>query len=390
MITQYIDRILDLSELLEYGSQFLFGPRQTGKSSYIKNELKDQAVLYWNLLDITLVSRINSNPSLLRNQLRMSPRKSGLVILDEIQKVPFLLDEIHSLIEETDFHFLLTGSSARNLRKKGVNLLGGRAGTSFMHPLVYPEVKDIDYGLEKIFARGLLPAAYLSERYDQRLRNYIKSYLQEEIAEEGITRNLPTFLNFLKIAAINNTEITNFSNMANDLGISRAAVSEWYQVLLDTLIISEVPGYGKTRKRKAITKSKYYFFDLGVARKAVGTNPPVDGTSDFGKAFENYIECEIRAYLDYNEIDKELAYWRSTSNFEVDFTIGDDIAIETKTTRNPTATDLKGLRALKEEGIFSKYILVCRTPVPEQLDDGIQIMPYEYFLDGLWKGGIIQ
>lgn len=390
MITQYIDRILDLSELLEDGSQFLFGPRQTGKSSYIKNELKDQAVLYWNLLDITLVSRINSNPSLLRNQLRMSPRKSGLVILDEIQKVPFLLDEIHSLIEETDFHFLLTGSSARNLRKKGVNLLGGRAGTSFMHPLVYPEVKDIDYGLEKIFARGLLPAAYLSERYDQRLRNYIKSYLQEEIAEEGITRNLPTFLNFLKIAAINNTEITNFSNMANDLGISRAAVSEWYQVLLDTLIISEVPGYGKTRKRKAITKSKYYFFDLGVARKAVGTNPPVDGTSDFGKAFENYIECEIRAYLDYNEIDKELAYWRSTSNFEVDFTIGDDIAIETKTTRNPTATDLKGLRALKEEGIFSKYILVCRTPVPEQLDDGIQIMPYEYFLDGLWKGGIIQ
>ena len=390
MITQYIDRILDLSELLEDGSQFLFGPRQTGKSSYIKNELKDQAVLYWNLLDITLVSRINSNPSLLRNQLRMSPRKSGLVILDEIQKVPFLLDEIHSLIEETDFHFLLTGSSARNLRKKGVNLLGGRAGTSFMHPLVYPEVKDIDYGLEKIFARGLLPAAYLSERYDQRLRNYIKSYLQEEIAEEGITRNLPTFLNFLRIAAINNTEITNFSNMANDLGISRAAVSEWYQVLLDTLIISEVPGYGKTRKRKAITKSKYYFFDLGVARKAVGTNPPVDGTSDFGKAFENYIECEIRAYLDYNEIDKELAYWRSTSNFEVDFTIGDDIAIETKTTRNPTATDLKGLRALKEEGIFSKYILVCRTPVPEQLDDGIQIMPYEYFLDGLWKGGIIQ
>ena len=390
MITQYIDRILDLSELLEYGSQFLFGPRQTGKSSYIKNEIKDQAVLYWNLLDITLVSRINSNPSLLRNQLRMSPRKSGLVILDEIQKVPFLLDEIHSLIEETDFHFLLTGSSARNLRKKGVNLLGGRTGTSFMHPLVYPEVKDIDYGLEKIFARGLLPAAYLSERYDQRLRNYIKSYLQEEIAEEGITRNLPTFLNFLRIAAINNTEITNFSNMANDLGISRAAVSAWYQVLLDTLIISEVPGYGKTRKRKAITKSKYYFFDLGVARKAVGTNPPVDGTSDFGKAFENYIECEIRAYLDYNEIDKELAYWRSTSNFEVDFTIGDDIAIETKTTRNPTATDLKGLRALKEEGIFSKYILVCRTPVPEQLDDGIQIMPYEYFLDGLWKGGIIQ
>ena len=390
MITQYIDRILDLSELLEDGSQFLFGPRQTGKSSYIKNELKDQAVLYWNLLDITLVSRINSNPSLLRNQLRMSPRKSGLVILDEIQKVPFLLDEIHSLIEETDFHFLLTGSSARNLRKKGVNLLGGRAGTSFMHPLVYPEVKDIDYGLEKIFARGLLPAAYLSERYDQRLRNYIKAYLQEEIAEEGITRNLPTFLNFLKIAAINNTEITNFSNMANDLGISRAAVSEWYQVLLDTLIISEVPGYGKTRKRKAITKSKYYFFDLGVARKAVGTNPPVDGTSDFGKAFENYIECEIRAYLDYNEIDKELAYWRSTSNFEVDFTIGDDIAIETKTTRNPTATDLKGLRALKEEGIFSKYILVCRTPVPEQLDDGIQIMPYEYFLENIWQGRVIQ
>ena len=389
MTTQYIKRVLDLSEILEDGSQFLFGPRQTGKSSYIKKELKEKSVLYWNLLDVSLVARITANPSLLRNQLRMSPKASGLVILDEIQKVPFLLDEIHELIEDTDFHFLLTGSSARKLREKGVNLLGGRAGTSYMHPLVYPEVKDLDYGLEKIIARGLLPSIYLSERYDVRLRNYIKSYLQEEIAEEGLARNLPTFLNFLRIAAINNTEITNFSNMANDLGISRAIVSEWYQVLLDTMIINEVPGYGKTRKRKAITKSKFFFFDLGVARKAVGAQPPADGTSDFGKSFENYIECELRAYLDYNEIDDELAYWRSTSNFEVDFVIGDSVAIETKTTRTPSSTDLKGLRALKEEGIFSTYILVCRTPVPERLDDGIMIMPFEYFLDRLWKGEII-
>ena len=389
MTTQYIDRILDLSEILEDGSQFLFGPRQTGKSSYIKEELKADAVLYWNLLDVSLVARINANPSLLRNQLRMLPQRSGLVILDEIQKVPFLLDEIHSLIEDTDFHFLLTGSSARKLREKGVNLLGGRAGTSYMHPLVYPEVKDREYGLEKIFTRGLLPSVYLSDRYEVRLRNYIRSYLQEEIAEEGITRNLPTFLNFLKIAAINNTEITNFANMASDLGVGRVIVSEWYQVLLDTLIINEVPGYRKTKKRKAITKGKYYFFDIGVVRKALGVQPPVDGTSDFGKAFENYIECELRAYLDYNEIDDELAYWRSTSGFEVDFVVGDSVAIETKTTRNPTGTDLKGLRALKEEGIFSKYILVCRTPVPEQLEDGIVIMPFEYFLDRLWKGEII-
>ena len=138
----------------------------TGKSSYIKRVLKDEAILYWNLLDVALVARINENPSLLRNQLRMSRRKSGIVILDEIQKVPFLLDEIHMLIEETDFHFLLTGSSARKLRKKGVNLLGGRAGTSYMHPLVYPEVKELGYGLEKIFARGLIPSSYLSDRYE--------------------------------------------------------------------------------------------------------------------------------------------------------------------------------------------------------------------------------
>ena len=138
----------------------------TGKSSYIKRVLEDEAILYWNLLDVALLSRINENPSLLRNQLRMSKRKSGIVILDEIQKVPFLLDEIHMLIEETDFHFLLTGSSARKLRKKGVNLLGGRAGTSYMHPLVYPEVKELGYGLEKIFARGLIPSSYLSDRFE--------------------------------------------------------------------------------------------------------------------------------------------------------------------------------------------------------------------------------
>lgn len=138
----------------------------TGKSSYIKRVLEDEAILYWNLLDVALLSRINENPSLLRNQLRMSKRKSGIMILDEIQKVPFLLDEIHMLIEETDFHFLLTGSSARKLRKKGVNLLGGRAGTSYMHPLVYPEVKELGYGLEKIFARGLIPSSYLSDRYE--------------------------------------------------------------------------------------------------------------------------------------------------------------------------------------------------------------------------------
>ena len=138
----------------------------TGKSSYIKRVLEDEAILYWNLLDVALLSRINENPSLLRNQLRMSKRKSGIVILDEIQKVPFLLDEIHMLIEETDFHFLLTGSSARKLRKKGVNLLGGRAGTSYMHPLVYPEVKELGYGLEKIFSRGLIPSSYLSDRFE--------------------------------------------------------------------------------------------------------------------------------------------------------------------------------------------------------------------------------
>ena len=319
----------------------------------------------------------------------MIGKKSGLVILDEIQKVPFLLDEIHSLIEETDFRFLLTGSSARRLREKGVNLLGGRAGVSYMHPLVYPEVKELDYGLEKVFERGLMPSMYLSSRYDVLLRNYIKAYLQEEIMEEGITRNLPTFTDFLRIAAINNTEMVNFSNMANDIGVNRAVVTEWYQVLKDSLIITEVPGYGRTRKRKAITKSKYYFFDVGVARKAIGAAPPADGTAEFGKAFENYIGCELRAYLDYNELDESLCYWRSASNFEVDFVIGNSVAIETKTTRNPSASDLKGLRALKEEGIFSAYILVCRTPAAEMLDDGIMIMPFEYFLEKLWKGEII-
>ncbi len=313
-----------------------------------------------------------------------------VVILDEIQKVPFLLDEIHTLIEESDLHFLMTASSARMLRKKGVNLLGGRAGFSIMHPLVYPEMKERSYSLEKVFERGAMPAMYLSERYESLLRNYIRTYLNEEIREEGITRGLPTFLNFLKIAAINNTEMVNFSNIANDLAINRNIAAQWYQVLSDSLIVNEVPGYRRTKKRKAITKSKYYFFDLGVARAAVGNSAPADGTSEFGKAFENYIQCEIRAYLDYNEIDSFISYWRSTSSFEVDFIIGEKVAIETKTCRHVAKGDLKGLRALKEEGIFTDFILVCRTPAPEMTSDGIMIMPFEYFLDKLWKGEVIR
>lgn len=382
----YIQRIADINNRLERKSLFLFGPRQTGKSSYIKNQLVEPK-LSWSLLDNELYRDLSMHPSLLKNTLRAKGIDSGIVVIDEIQRLPDLLNEVHMLIEETDIHFLLTGSSARKLKKRGVNLLGGRAGKMNFHPLVWPEIKDFSPDLDTLFETGLLPSAFQSDDYDEFLSDYIGLYVKEEIEAERETRSLPPFWEFLRIVAKESGEITNFENVARDVGISGVSVREWYNILIDTLIGFEVSPFRKTKIRKPNASSKFYLFDVGVTRKLQGLTKIEEGTSEFGRYFENYIAMEIRSYLDYSGMDKEgLNYWHAQSGQEVDFIINEKIAVEVKATKHVTQRDLKGLKALMEEGLLEKYILVCRTEYPELLDNNILILPYKEFLDKLWMG----
>ena len=388
-MNNYIERIAQINSKLEKKSLFLFGPRQTGKSSYIKKQLKEPQ-LSWSLLDNELYRDLSMRPSLLRNTLKARKINEGVVVLDEIQRLPDLLNEVHMLIEETNIHFLLTGSSARKLKKKGVNLLGGRASRLTFHPLVWPEIKDFDPSLDKILKSGLLPAAFTSDDYESLLSDYTGLYVKEEIEAEREVRNLPPFWEFLRIVAALSGEITNYENVARDVGISGVSVREWYNILVDTLIGFEVPPYRKTKMRKPNATSKFYLFDVGVTRKLQGFSAIEEGTSEFGRYFENYIATEIRSWLDYSGFDKEgLSYWHALSGQEVDFIIKEKIAIEVKATKRVSPRDLKGLQALMEEGLIEKYILVCRTDYPELLDNGILILPYKDFLSDLWSGKII-
>lgn len=386
----YIKRMTNIKEKLQRKSQFLFGPRATGKTSYISNELSEEIVLRWDLLNTRLRRRAEADPGLLYEQAVAASRKGGLIVIDEIQKVPELLDEVHRLIEEKGFRFLLTGSSARKLVRSGVNLLGGRAGKCHMFPFVYPEVMDIDFSLDHIFSSGLLPSAYLSENPDNVLEDYIDSYLYDEIQSEGVVRNLPAFSRFLEVAAVSNGEILNYSNIANDVGLSKTSIREWYQILTDTLLGFELKPFMKSKKRKAIGTAKYYLFDTGVLRSLLNCPPPSETQTEYGMFFETFMINEISAYLSYSGKDrrKVLSYWRSTSGYEVDALIGDDVAIEFKTAKKLVPRDLRGLRAFKEEEIAKKHIIVCREERKRLIDDCFMIYPWKDFLSELWSGDI--
>ena len=388
-MNSYIERVAEIGKRLEKKSLFLFGPRQTGKSSYIKNQLA-QPRLSWTLLDNELYRDLSMRPSLLRNTLRAKGINDGVVVLDEIQRLPDLLNEVHMLIEETEIHFLLTGSSARKLKKKGVNLLGGRAGRLNFHSLVWPEIRRFETSPDAIFRTGLLPSAFTGDDYESFLTDYVGLYVKEEIEAEREVRNLPPFWEFLRIAAANSGEITNYENVARGVGISGVSVREWYRILVDTLIGFEVPPYRKTKIRKPNASSKFYIFDTGVTRKLQGLSAIEEGTVEFGRYFENYIAMEIRSFLDYSGSGNEgLSYWHAQSGQEVDFIIKDRVAVEVKAAKRVSPRDVKGLKALMEEGLMEKYILVCREDFPQLLDNGILILPYRDFLSDLWDGKIV-
>jgi predicted AAA+ superfamily ATPase len=384
----YRRRILDVRALLEERSLFLFGPRQTGKSSYIREELGGLPKLSYNLLNLGLFHRLLADPTLVRQEIEALGLRDCLVCIDEIQKCPALLDEVHLLIEERGIRFLLTGSSARKLKAAGTNLLGGRARTRSMHPFTWPEVGDESFSLARVMAGGLLPPHYLSSSPDEDLAAYVDTYLSEEIAAEGLARNLPAFSRFLQTAAVINARMLNYTNVANDAQVPRQTVKQWFQVLVDTLLGYELPAYRMTSKRKSIETAKFFFFDLGVVRALRRLPAIVPESADFGEFFEHFIFMELRAWIDYRRTRTVLAYWRSVSGFEVDFVLDDEVAIEVKGAIIAQGKHLSGLRALREEGQMRRYILVCREERP-RLSDGIEILPWRNFLELLWSDSLM-
>ncbi len=374
----YIERLLDLPRLLSKRSHFLFGPRQTGKSFLIAHTLT--GVRLYDLLESSTYVTLSQNPGRIAEEL--TPR-DRIVVIDEIQRLPELLNEAHHLIEKRGIRFLLTGSSARKLRRGGVNLLGGRARTKYLHPLTYRELGG-RFDIYRALDRGLLPAIYFSDDPKADLEAFAGSYLQQEIVAEGATRNVPAFSRFLRVAALCNGTIVNFTNVGNDAQVARTTVYEYFEILKDTLVLHDLPAWRKSRKRKPLASSKYYFFDVGVVA-ALQRRIFHPGTSEFGEALETYLMHELVSYRDYLS-EEPLSYWRSTSGFEVDFIIGEHTAVEVKAKENVSQADLKSLRALAEEQKLKRYLCVSLEKRRRQVG-GIAVLPVREFLDTLWAGG---
>ena len=384
MITRYLNPL----SLLKKSSHFLLGPRAVGKSTLIKEYcLKGSSdsfsVDYINLLDSKIYLRLKNDPSLLSSLINKK-----YVVIDEIQRIPDLLNEVHRLIEDEGKSFLLTGSSARKLRRGNANLLAGRAFKSELFPLTWFELTaSKNFKLNYYLRFGGLPLAYLKKNSDDYLYNYVDAYLKEEIQSEAIVRNLPNYIRFLQSAAFNNAQLLNYTKIANDAQLSPNTVRGYYQILEDTLIGFSVFPWTQSVKRKAVQTAKFYFFDPGIVHTLCETQHLEPNSDLFGRAFEQFIACELRAYLSYKKIRIPLRYWRSKSGFEVDFVIGDKTAIEVKTGKKITSRDHKGLLAISEEKSWKQLLIVSRDPVRAKFKNKIQHLYWEGFLKKLWRGG---
>lgn len=378
-----VKRYLNLRQLLQQKSFFLFGPRASGKSTLISQQLARQAVVI-DLLRADVLLRASENPVGFM-AMALAKKKKWLVI-DEIQRLPELLNEVHRLIETRAVRFLLTGSSLSKLRRGGVNLLAGRAWLAHLFPLTSNEIDNFD--LDYYLHYGGLPAVHTSSKPDEELNAYLTIYLQEEIKAEGLIRKLPPFARFLRTIGIANTEVINFSKIANDCQVPTTTVIEYIRILEETLTGAVLEVWNKSKKRKAVQTGKFYLFDTGVARVLAGIEHIERNSNLYGKAFEHFIWLELRAYLSYSRTLKPLTYWRSRQGYEVDFIIGDQVAIEVKASKKTSHRDLKGLLALDEEGIIKKFYLVSCDQINSKYGK-VSALFWRDFLNQLWQGKIV-
>jgi len=368
---------------------FLWGPRQAGKSTLLRQSYPDS---YWlDLLKADEFRRYVTKPELLRQELDgqgFSPRQQ--IVIDEIQKVPALLDEVHWLIENRQYRFALCGSSARSIKRGGANLLGGRALRYELLGLCATELVD-HFDLVRILNHGYLPRIYTAAKPRHLLNAYIADYLREEIAAEGLVRHLPAFSDFLDIAALGDGEIVNFSNIARECGVSSHSIKSYYEILEDTLLGRWLPAYKKRPKRRVIGAPKFYFADVGVVNRLARRGTLEPGSELFGKAFENWVLHELSAFASYRQLDQRLSYWRLASGREVDFIVGEmEVALEAKSSARITRHHLESLRTLLEDHPkVKRRIVVCREAKARRTDDGIEILPVDDFIQRLWEGDLL-
>lgn len=367
---------------------FLWGPRQTGKTTLLRQTYGDAR--WVDLLKAEEFRRYVARPELLRQEIEAEPLDRGRqIVIDEIQKVPTLLDEVHWLLENRGLHFALCGSSARKVRRGAANLLGGRATRYELHGLTASELGS-EFDLDRLLNHGYLPRIYEASRPNRLLDAYIADYLKEEIAAEGFVRNLPIFSNFLDVAALSDGAIVNFSTIARECGVSSHTTKNHFQILEDTLLGRWLPAYRKRAKRRVIGAPKFYFADVGIVNRLARRGELHPGSELYGKAFENWVFHELTAFSSYQEYDGTLSYWRLASGIEVDFVLGDmAAAIEAKSSAKITRDHLKGLRSLViDHPHVVRRIVVCREPKPRKTDDGIEILPASTFVRRLWNGDI--
>ena len=374
-----IERILQIRNELD-SSIFLFGARQTGKSTILRQQFPKS--IYIDLLDTELKSRLSRRPVLLYEMLNDKPENT-LVIIDEIPEVPELLNEVHRLIAECHLLFILCGSSARKLKRKGKNTLGGRALPVYLYPFVSAEISDFD--IDRAVNYGMIPPHYLAKNPSRQLSAYIQVYLKEEIKEESLVRNLDSFQRFLEVAALTNGEMVNNNNIAQDCGVSATTVSSYFDILEDTLIGYRVPAYRKVMKRRLVQAPRFYYFDVGVANHLLHRKDMVRGTDEYGHAFEHLVVQEIYAWLHYSNSEESLSYWRTYTGIEVDVVIGDArVAIEIKSVEEVMNKHLKGLKAFGEEHPQSRRIIVSLDRFNRKIGD-IECIYLKDFFTMLWK-----
>lgn len=385
---QKIRRILNI-DIPQGQSAFLWGPRKTGKSTYLK-DIFPQSLSY-DFLKMDLVLEFTKRPSLLREQILAKDAAflKHPIILDEVQKVPPILNEVHWLIENKGLSFILCGSSARKLKRGKANLLGGRVWRYEMFPLVTAELGDVN--LLRVLNQGMIPDHYLRDNYKKSLSGYVRDYLKEEVFAEGLTRNIPAFARFFDAVGYSHGELTNYSNIARDCGVDAKTVKEYYQILVDTLLGRMVEPFKRRQSRQIITKApKFYLFDVGVAGAMTKRHISEGRGELFGRAFEHFIFTEIAAHSSYNELDYRINYWRTRAGYEVDFILGEgEVAIEVKGQTSVGNRDVRPLKAFLEEYTTKKALVVCNEK-EERVLNKIRIMPWRRFLGELWEGRIIK
>lgn len=378
-----LQRILQLSNGLN-SSIFLFGARQTGKSTLLRQQFGSDSI-YIDLLDSELRGRYSRRPVLLYESLK-NKEAGTVVIIDEIPEVPQLLNEVHRLISEKGLIFILCGSSARKLKRKGHNTLGGRALPVYLYPLVSAEIPD--FNIDRAVQYGTLPPHYLAHTPSLHLSAYIDVYLKEEIKEEALVRNLSSFQRFLEVAAMTSGEMVNYNNIAQDCGVSATTVSSYFDILEDTLIGYRIPAYTKVVKRRIVQAPRFYYFDVGITNHLLHRKELVRGTVDYGHAFEHLVMQELVAWLHYTHSEEKLSYWRTYTGIEVDAIIGDArLAIEIKSVEEVLPRHLKGLKAFGEEYPSSRRMIVSLDRINRQEGD-IECIYILDFFKLLWNEGI--